>query len=87
MFYVYMLKSVKDKTTYIGCTGDLRKRFEEHNQGKTRSLKSKLPLQLVYYEAYLDKGVARKREIELKKNSFRKKELFKRLFLPPSSRG
>lgn len=79
MFYTYVLQSEKDKTFYIGCTEDLPKRLKEHNQGKTRSLKQKLPLKLVYYEAYTSKTLARKREIELKKNSYKKKELLGRL--------
>ncbi len=37
-------------------------------------------MELVYYEAYLTKTSAIKREIELKKNSFAKEQLFKRIF-------
>ena len=80
MHYVYVLKSVKDGTTYIGSTEFLDRRIAEHNSGKTKSTKHKLPLELVYYEAYADKTLSRKREIELKKNSFAKEQLYKRLF-------
>jgi putative endonuclease len=80
MFFVYVLKSQIDGTTYIGCTEFLEKRIKEHNQGKTKSIKHKIPLDLVYYEAYLTKEQARKREIELKKNSSEKERLFRRLF-------
>ena len=80
MYYVYVLKSKKDQTTYIGSTGDLVQRIKEHNAGKTKSIKHKLPVELIYYEAYQEKYLARKREIELKKNSSKKEELFKRLF-------
>ena len=80
MHYVYVLRSLKDNTTYIGCTEYLKRRIEEHNSGKTKSLKHKLPVELIYYEAYLEKTVARKREIELKKNSFAKEQLYKRIF-------
>ncbi len=80
MFFVYVLKSLKDGTTYIGSTEDLEKRLKEHNQGKTKSIKHKLPVEVVYYEAYGSKTLARKREIELKKNSFAKEQLFKRIF-------
>ena len=59
---------------------DLDKRLKEHNQGKTRSIKHKLPLELVYFEAYNDKTKARKRELELKNNSSEKEKLYKRLF-------
>ena len=80
MFYVYVLQSDKDKTTYIGFTEDLRKRLAEHNSGKAKSVKHKLPLCLVYYEAYKDKTQARKRELELKNNRSKKEELYKRIF-------
>jgi len=80
MFYTYVIISLEDRTTYIGYTDDLVKRIKEHNLGKTKSIKHKLPVKLVYYEAYLDKTKARIREIELKKNSFKKKELFERIF-------
>ncbi|OGK32777.1 hypothetical protein A3F58_01600 [Candidatus Roizmanbacteria bacterium RIFCSPHIGHO2_12_FULL_37_9b] len=80
MFYTYVTISLKDHTTYIGYTDDLVKRIKEHNLGKTKSIKYKLPVKLVYYEAYLDKNKARMREIELKKSSFKKKELFERIF-------
>ncbi|PIR78122.1 MAG: hypothetical protein COU28_03430, partial [Candidatus Magasanikbacteria bacterium CG10_big_fil_rev_8_21_14_0_10_36_16] len=72
--------SLTDNFTYIGSTEDLKKRFKEHNSGKTKSIKHRLPFKLVYYEAYETKYLARKREIELKKNSSKKEELFKRIF-------
>ena len=68
MFYVYLLQSIKDKGTYIGYTSDLKKRFKEHNQGKTKSIKHRIPFILIYYEAYLNKTDARKRELNLKNN-------------------
>ena len=80
MYYVYVLKSEKDGTTYIGSTENLERRIEEHNKGKTKSTKHKLPVKLVYYEAYLTKTLALKRENNLKKNSFAKEQLFERIF-------
>jgi len=80
MFYTYVVKSERDGTTYIGSTEDLIRRVREHNNGKTKSIRHKLPVKLVYYEAYEKKTQARKREIELKKNSSAKEKLFKRLF-------
>ena len=80
MYYIYVLQSLKDQTTYIGSTEDLKERFKQHNAGKTKSIKHKLPMSLVYYESYLTNNQARKREIELKKNKFKKEELFKRIF-------
>ena len=79
MFYVYFLLSLKDKSVYIGSTENLIRRFKEHNASKTRSLKSKIPLKLIRYEAYLEKTIARKREIYLKKSYQSKLEILRRL--------
>jgi putative endonuclease len=51
MFYTYVLKSLKDLKYYIGFTKDLVKRFNEHNSGKVKSTKLRMPFEIVYYEA------------------------------------
>jgi putative endonuclease len=79
MHYIYVIKSRIKKYYYIGSTENLRKRVEEHNQGKTKSIKHLIPFEVVYYEAYTTKTLACKREIELKKNSFKKKELLQKI--------
>ena len=79
MHYTYVLKSTKKSYRYIGSTENLKKRFLEHNQGKTQSICHLIHFELEYYEAYTTKKLARKREIELKKNSFKKRELFERI--------
>jgi putative endonuclease len=66
MQYVYVLRSVKDKKLYTGCTSDLRKRLDEHMRGYVRSTKGRVPLKLVYYEASLVAGDAYAREKYLK---------------------
>jgi putative endonuclease len=60
MFYVYILHSQKDSKLYTGYTNDIRRRLAEHNGGKVESTKSRRPLQLIYYEAYLEKADAEK---------------------------
>lgn len=80
MHYVYLLKSKIKKFHYIGYTEDLKKRFQEHNEGQTKSTKAYKPFELVYYEAYTHETTARKREVGLKHNSQQKEILFKRLF-------
>ncbi len=79
MFYVYLIQSVEDKGIYIGYTSDLKKRLKEHNQGKTKSIKHRIPFILIYYEAYLNKTDARKREIELKKKAQQREILKKKI--------
>lgn len=69
MYYVYVLKSEKDKTLYIGYSANLRRRLEQHNSGKSRYTKSRLPWQLIYYEAYNSAKDAKNRELKLKTHS------------------
>lgn len=80
-FYTYVLRSLKDGNLYIGWTNDLKLRLEHHNKGKVISTKSRLPLELVYYEACLSKRSAIKREKTLKTGFGRKfvKERIKQL--------
>ena len=66
MFFVYILKSVRDGNLYIGSTNNLKRRVEEHNLGKSQSTKPRIPFKLVYYEAYGAESDARKREHNLK---------------------
>jgi len=51
MYYVYVLKSRKDRNLYVACTGTLRTRLAEHNSGKAQSTRHRIPFDLVYYEA------------------------------------
>ena len=55
MNYTYVLKSLKDGKLYIGWTNNLKKRFDNHSLGKVFSTKDRRPLDLIYYEACLDK--------------------------------
>jgi len=79
MFYVYVLKSLKDQKHYIGQTNDLKRRFEEHNNGLSTSTKHRRPFKLVYYEAYVVRKDAVIREMKLKKFKNGYTELKKRL--------
>lgn len=66
MFYVYILRSKADGQLYIGYTGDLRRRFQEHNSGRSQSTKARRPFELIYYEAYKSSADAQTREKNLK---------------------
>lgn len=79
MFYVYILKSLKDKLLYVGSTNDLKKRISLHNGGKVLSTKMRRPFELKYYEAYKSEHDARKRESSLKLRSKAFIQLKKRL--------
>ena len=62
MYYVYVLRSLKDGRLYKGFTLDLDRRIIEHNSGKTKSTKGYLPWKLVYYEEVKTRIEARERE-------------------------
>jgi putative endonuclease len=79
MYYVYILKSLKDFGYYIGSTKDIDNRLKEHNSGKTKSIKHRLPFELIYTELYNTKSESRKREIKLKKNYKVRRELMEKL--------
>jgi putative endonuclease len=66
MHYVYVLLSEVDDNLYTGCTADLRKRFQQHNDGKVPSTKDRRPFVLIYYEACLNEQDAFRREKYLK---------------------
>ena len=72
-YYVYILRSFKDGTYYVGSTQDLESRIERHNQGRTKYTKPKLPWELVYHEEHPDRSSAVKRELEIKN---RKSKIF-----------
>ncbi|MEK7197956.1 MAG: GIY-YIG nuclease family protein [Patescibacteria group bacterium] len=65
-YYVYVLKSVKDGSIYVGANHDLRARFLLHNKGRVHSTRSKMPWKIVYYEAFISKEDAFSREASLK---------------------
>lgn len=64
--YVYILQSIRYYNLYIGSSQDLKRRLEEHNQGKVFSTKPYKPWKVIHYEAYLNKRDALRREKYLK---------------------
>lgn len=78
MYYVYILKSERDNKIYIGSTSNLKKRLKQHSDGRVEATHYRLPLELVYYEAYREERIARKREKVLKRGKAHM-ELKKRL--------
>ena len=76
-YFVYVLRSKRDGQYYIGSAENVTRRLSQHNRGKTRSLKHRRPLELVYVERFEGSEQARKREKQLK--SFKGGEAFRRL--------
>jgi putative endonuclease len=79
MNYFYILKSNKDHKLYYGSTTDLKRRVSEHNHGLVTSTKCRLPLDLIYYEAYNQESLARKRERNVKSSRGTRCALLKRI--------
>ena len=69
---MYVLQSELDSGLYIGMTADLRRRFEEHQEGESQCTKGRRPWKLIYYEAYLDRVDAEGREVFLKSGGGRR---------------
>ena len=65
MHYIYLLR-LNDGTIYTGRSDDLKHRIKEHIRGKVCSTRSKLPVTLLFYEAYINKRDAVNRELYLK---------------------
>ena len=64
--YTYILRC-SDGTLYTGYTNDLDKRIHDHNSGKgAKYTKTRIPVNLVYYEVYENKTDAMSREWHIK---------------------
>lgn len=66
MYYVYVLYSKADKKLYVGYTHNLKARYERHTKGYVLATKHRRPLELIFYEAYINKYDALRREKYLK---------------------
>ena len=64
--YVYVLCSQKDRKFYVGYTKNVQKRVEQHNSGKVRATKRRLPMKLIYWEGCINQQDAASREKYLK---------------------
>ena len=69
MNYVYLLRCA-DGSLYCGWTTDLERRLRVHNSGKgAKYTRSRLPVELVYWESFEDRTQALSREWHLKRLS------------------
>ena len=72
---VYILRC-SDDSLYTGITTDLARRVYEHNAGKgAKYTRSRLPVNIVYFEKYPDRSSASKEEARIKKLTRDKKLL------------
>ncbi len=78
MHYVYILKSKKNKTHYVGMTSDLIRRLGEHRRKEVKYTSTEDTYSLAWYGAFRSKMLARNFEKYLKSSSgfsFRNKRL------------
>lgn len=66
MYCMYVLRSHTGEV-YIGSTGNLKNRLNQHLTQQVRSTKHDTSWKLCYFEAYAAKSDALKREIQLKR--------------------
>ena len=82
MYYIYLLKlNDNNKKYYIGSTPDISKRVSEHSSGRSKFTSIRLPIELIYFEAYNSKELAIQREKKLKQFGSAYIGLLKRLNL------
>jgi len=73
-FYVYILLCCNG-SFYTGYTKDLEERTKQHQNGKgARYTKAHKPQKLAYFEEHNSRGVAMRREREIKKLSHQQKQ-------------
>ena len=58
MYYCYVLQC-KDEKMYIGYTSDLQERIKRHKLGLVFATKGRLPIDLIFYEAFVDRADAK----------------------------
>ncbi len=74
-YYVYIVRC-KDGTLYTGKSVDIENRLQKHNSGQgAKYTRSRLPVELVYYEEYGSHREAAQRECEIKKLTKQEKEI------------
>ena len=73
-YHVYLLRC-SDDSLYCGITTNLDERLKTHNEGNgSRYTRSRLPVELVYWEEHSGRSAATKREMEIKGWSRKRKQ-------------
>jgi putative endonuclease len=57
-FFIYVLRSQKDNSFYIGQTNNIGDRLARHNSGRSLSTKSKRPWELIYQKDFTTRSEA-----------------------------
>ncbi|MHA1191174.1 MAG: GIY-YIG nuclease family protein [Promethearchaeota archaeon] len=76
-YYVYILETIgknNKKRFYTGYTNNLKRRLEEHRNGRGAKFCRGKKIELKYFETYTERKEAMRRELEIK--TFSRKEKF-----------
>ena len=68
MYWVYILKSLKDNGYYTGSTGKLNDRIKRHMQGRSKATKSRRPLRLIFKKSFIITNEALKLKQKIKQH-------------------
>ncbi len=73
MYFVYILKSLKDFKTYAGYAEDVLIRLRQHNSGRVDATRNRRPFEVLYVEQATTLDDAKKREVYWKTGGGRRK--------------
>ena len=71
MFYVYILHSATLDKFYVGASANPRERLKKHNRKHKGFTGTARDWEMVYREAFTEKRLARRREMEIKSKKSR----------------
>ncbi len=71
-YVVYILFSENIQKFYVGHTGDLAKRINEHNAGKANFTSQGIPWRLIHFFECSDKSEATRLETSIKKRGIKR---------------
>jgi len=75
--FVYILRSLKNGTFYIGSTTDINRRLHQHKIGSTKATRYLLPLKLELSQRY--NNIDRARSIERKLKKLKRKDYIEKI--------
>ena len=75
--YIYILRSNKTGSYYLGSTNDLERRVREHKEGRVKATKYLLPVELCFSQIYFSLIEARRIEYRLK--TFKSKDVLSKI--------
>jgi len=78
-FGVYILKSLKNNSYYVGSTSNISQRLLQHNSGSTYTTKKLRPLVLMKFIPCVSLSEARQNEYKLKK--YKRKDIIEKVIL------